>query len=81
MFSARDAGGDLSAFDKAAVDQLMHRLFDERNAVMASRIGQYLKTGSGDYFVVVGAGHLLGKGSVVDLLQQQGYQVSPVRAP
>lgn len=81
MFPARDSGDGQSAADKAAMDQLMYRMFDERNAGMAARIGQYLKTGTGDYFVVVGAGHLLGEGSVLELLQQQGYQVTPVRAP
>jgi len=54
-------------------------MFDERNAGMANRIREYLNSGKGDYFVVVGAGHLLGEGSMVDLLQQQGYQVTPVR--
>lgn len=81
MFSTRDTGAGLSADEKTALDQLMHRMFDERNAGMATRIGRYLESGSGDYFVVVGAGHLLGDGSVVDLLQQQGYRVTPVRAP
>ena len=79
LFSTRDTKAALSAADQAAIDQLMYRMFDERNAGMANRIREYLNSGKGDYFVVVGAGHLLGEGSVVDLLQQQGYQVTPVR--
>ena len=79
LFSTRDTKAALSAADQAAIDQLMYRMFDERNAGMENRIREYLNSGKGDYFVVVGAGHLLGEGSVVDLLQQQGYQVTPVR--
>lgn len=79
LFSTRDAGAGLSAADQTALDELMQRMFNQRNIAMAAQIDQYLQAGKGDYFVVVGAGHLLGEGSVVDLLQQQGYDVNPVR--
>ncbi|MES2603675.1 MAG: TraB/GumN family protein, partial [Pseudomonadota bacterium] len=78
MLAMPDAD-ELSAQDRLAVETLMRRMFDDRNAGMASKIDQFIKTGSGDYFVVVGAGHLLGKQSVVSLLQQKGYTVTPVR--
>jgi uncharacterized protein YbaP (TraB family) len=78
MLAEPDAG-ELSAQEQVALDALMHRMFDERNAGMASKIDQFIKTGKGDYFVVVGAGHLLGDQSVVTLLQQKGYTVKPVR--
>lgn len=36
--------------------------------------------GSGDYFVTVGAGHLLGDNSFVSQLQKQGFTVTPVHS-
>jgi uncharacterized protein YbaP (TraB family) len=53
-------------------------LFRQRNLRMADGIEAFARTGSGSYFVVVGAGHLLGEDSVVDLLQQRGYRAEPV---
>lgn len=50
------------------------KLIYERNAHMASDIEAFLKT-KHRYFVVVGAGHLVGKGSIVDLLRKKGYVV------
>lgn len=47
-------------------------LFDERNAAMASQIEAFLG-GRGRYFVVVGAGHLVGPGGIVSLLEQRGF--------
>lgn len=81
LFESRDGEAGMSAADRQALEQVMQRMFDQRNAHMAQRIDQYLQSGSGDYFVVVGAGHLLGEGSVVELLRQQGYEVRPVRQP
>lgn len=78
MLTQPDAS-ELSAQEQTAVATLMHRMFDERNAGMAGKIDQFIKTGKGDYFVVVGAGHLLGDQSVVSLLRQKGYTVTPVR--
>jgi uncharacterized protein YbaP (TraB family) len=56
-------------------------LFTQRNLLMADGIETFARDGSGAYFVVVGAGHLLGAGSVVDLLQQRGYTLLPVVLP
>ena len=81
LFSVRDGGAGMLPLDRQMLDEVMQRMFGDRNAHMATRIDQYLQSGTGDYFVVVGAGHLLGDGSVVDLLRQQGYEVSPVRQP
>jgi uncharacterized protein YbaP (TraB family) len=49
-------------------------LFTQRNRRMAAEL-QTLMAKSGRYFVVVGAGHLVGKDSVVDELRAKGYQV------
>jgi uncharacterized protein YbaP (TraB family) len=48
------------------------RLFLDRNRKMAAAIEGYLKT-SGEYFVVVGAGHLVGAEGILNLLQGRGY--------
>lgn len=64
---------------EAALDGLYNKLFTGRNVTMADGIENFLRTGSGSWFVVVGSAHLLGEGSVVDLLEQRGYRVMPVR--
>jgi uncharacterized protein YbaP (TraB family) len=46
----------------------------ERNRGMASKIEDFLKTG-GTYFVVVGAGHLVGDKGVIETLKRKGYSV------
>jgi uncharacterized protein len=53
---------------------IYEKLFDERNKKMAADIEFYLKT-TGTYFVVVGAGHLIGEKGIVQLLKEKGYQV------
>jgi uncharacterized protein YbaP (TraB family) len=72
--------------DARAVDELMlapmrrdfpdvfQRLFADRNRKMATAIEGYLKT-SGEYFVVVGSGHLIGPEGVLELLQVKGHAV------
>jgi len=50
------------------------KLFDERNMRMTSKIEGYLNS-SGSYFVIVGAGHLVGKRGIVELLKNKGYGV------
>jgi hypothetical protein len=47
------------------------RLLDDRNARMAERIERYLDEG-GKYFVLVGAAHLAGPGSVIEVLERRG---------
>lgn len=51
---------------------LFERMYDRRNALMVERLLPMLRT-PGTYFVVVGAGHLLGKEGMVTLLEQRGY--------
>ncbi len=70
-----------SASERAMLDELQLRLFTERNVVMANGVEQFIRSGSGTYFVVVGSGHLLGQDSVVELLRAKGYEVNPVRLP
>ena len=49
-------------------------LFTERNRTMASSVREHLAAG-GQSFVVVGAAHLVGEGSLVELLRAGGASV------
>jgi uncharacterized protein YbaP (TraB family) len=56
------------------ISPIYEKLVYERNNTMASRIEGFLKT-EGRYFVVVGAGHLVGKKGIIELLKRRGYSV------
>lgn len=60
------------------VDMLDDPIMLKRNSVMADGIDSILQ--SNTLFSAVGAAHLYGKGSVVDLLEQKGYSLRPVTA-
>ena len=51
---------------------------DDRNEGMVTKINDMMKAGE-KLFVVVGAGHLAGEKSVVDLLKKQGLEVTQIR--
>lgn len=65
--------------DDPALAALKTTLIDARNERMAEGVLEFVQRGEGDYFVVVGAAHLLGEGSVVDLLRRAGLEVESVR--
>lgn len=67
------------ATERAGMEDLYKRLYIDRNKVMADGIDGFIQTGRGKWFVVVGSAHLLGEGSVVELLEGRGYTVTPVR--
>ncbi len=54
--------------------KLKEEILDNRNKNMADKIDSYLVDG-GKFYVVVGAAHLCGEGSIVDLLEKMGYTV------
>lgn len=56
--------------ENPAVAPIMKKLFDDRNKDMAAKVAGYLKTNK-TYFVVVGAGHLLGENGLVSILGKQ----------
>jgi len=62
--------------DEKEFDQMLDELLLRRNASWIPAIEKMIATG--DAFVAVGAAHLIGKGSVLDLLRQKGYTVSRV---
>lgn len=78
VFAAEEQSKHASEQEKQQLEQLHNKMFMERNLVMAKGVEAFAQTGQGSYFVVVGSGHLLGEGSVVALLQQSGYSVTPV---
>ncbi len=53
---------------------IYEKLIYERNRNMASKIEDYLKTKE-SYFVVVGAGHLVGKQGIIEILKGKGFLV------
>jgi len=55
-----------------------HLALDERDVLMTNQIEEFLNADSGEtYFVVVGALHLAGNNSIVDLLENRGFTVEP----
>jgi uncharacterized protein YbaP (TraB family) len=54
------------------------KMFDDRNEGMAMKIKAMMEQGK-KTFIVVGAGHLAGDKSIVDLLQKQGLQVTQIK--
>jgi uncharacterized protein YbaP (TraB family) len=63
-----------SALQDGSTAPIFGKLFDERNLKMCSRIESYLNS-TGSYFVIVGAGHLVGKRGIVELIKDKGYVV------
>jgi hypothetical protein len=61
------------AFEKdKSLDSIKKAIFTDRNLAMSEKIDGYLK-GKGTYFVVVGAGHLVGEDGIVKLLEKKQY--------
>jgi len=69
----------MSESERQDMEILMDSLYTRRNIDMAETIAGYADASPGRYFIVIGSAHLLGEGSVVELLQQSGFQVNPVR--
>ena len=65
----------LSESDEPEMEEYNYKLFTERDSLMAEKIIGYLKGGGDDYFVVVGAGHMLGETGIVNVLKGKGYDV------
>jgi len=81
MFRAWSAG-DAAALQALLVDPmrkefpvLFDQLFTQRNLRMLAKLLDMMKQTPGRYFLVVGAGHLIGDGGLVDLLGRRGVTV------
>lgn len=64
----------IQSFDYPELLPVYEKLINERNINMTTKIEGFLKTKK-RYFVVVGAGHLIGKKGIIELLRQKGYLV------
>jgi uncharacterized protein len=64
--------------ESASQDKSMHSIYEkiifDRNKNMVSKIEDFLKKKK-TYFVIVGAGHLIGNQGIITLLRQKGYPV------
>ena len=59
--------------------KLKKQLIDDRNKVMADRIHDMtIKNGHQVHFFAVGAAHLVGEGSIIELLQKKGLTITRV---
>jgi uncharacterized protein YbaP (TraB family) len=73
--------GDTTALARMLADEsqefpdLYRRLTVDRNRAWAGRIDRLLEDRD-DYLVVVGAMHVVGPDSVVDLLRKRGYRIT-----
>ena len=63
-----------SVTEDSRLSPIYQMLIDDRNKNMASKIEDFLKTKE-TYFVIVGAGHLVGEKGIVEILKKKGYQV------
>ena len=64
-----------SPADRALAEPLLYA----RNRTMADRLAPHLKTGGA--FVAIGAGHLTGPRSVIELLRARGWKITRVATP
>ena len=55
--------------------EVYKKIYTDRNLKMAKKISQFLQQNE-IYFVVVGAGHLIGEQGIVNLLKNRGYKVT-----
>jgi len=60
--------------EQPELEPMFVELIEKRNRRMFLKIQDFLKT-DGNYFVVVGAAHLVGKDGLIDLLRRSGYVV------
>ncbi|KRX15307.1 Metalloprotease TIKI2 [Trichinella nelsoni] len=70
--SANDESGEINAYFKK-------ELIKKRNVRMANRVIRLLHANpEKSFFFAFGAGHFLGKDSVIDLVKQSGFHIRPV---
>jgi uncharacterized protein YbaP (TraB family) len=74
---------DMNEEDKdilVLMEEYNNKLFTERDKGMAEKIDSFLKSeGSTTYFVVVGTGHYISEYSVLDILEELGYEINLVK--
>ena len=77
--------GDLKKFSNtfkktrnlsSELQPFMYSIFEERNVRMSNHIDRLLKHKKNTYFIVVGAGHMVGPTGIVKSLRRKGYKVT-----
>ncbi len=68
---------EMNAYTEDAPD-MYQRLIYDRNAAWIPQIDQIM-AGKGTVFIAVGAGHLVGKDSVIEMLRTKGYTVTQLQ--
>ncbi len=74
--------GDLDSLQNKVIEScqetptLCYKMLDERNMSWMNQINTYLQDPD-DYFIIVGAAHLIGPNSLITLLQKANYRVEP----
>jgi uncharacterized protein len=63
-----------SVSEDKRLSPIFEKIIYERNMKMASKIEDFLR-GSGTYFVIVGAGHLVGDRGIIEILKGKGYLI------
>ncbi|MBI5323994.1 MAG: TraB/GumN family protein [Ignavibacteriae bacterium] len=61
---------DVTTEENPKLEVVFNKLIKERNIKMAEKISGYLKS-NGKYFVVVGAGHIIGKSGILSLIKEK----------
>jgi len=74
IVAVSDALGTLSASERAAEDEFVRALLQDRNATMAERAAPLLAAGGA--FIAVGALHLPGKTGLIERFRAAGYTVT-----
>jgi len=77
--------GDVRTLEKETLKDMREKapdafriLIKDRNAAWVKEI-ETMMAGDEDYFIAVGAGHLIGDGGVVDMLRKDGFKVERVQ--
>jgi uncharacterized protein len=76
IVAVADTVGGLNKAERAAEDEFMRKLLQDRNAIMAERAAPLLA--SGGAFIAVGALHLAGKTGLIERFRTMGYTVTKV---
>ncbi|MDD3173635.1 MAG: TraB/GumN family protein [Herbinix sp.] len=66
--------------EKALIEEFQNKLLTQRDLGMADYIDKLLKAeGSSTYFIVVGSGHYISDYSVLDILNEKGYEITQIK--
>ena len=65
---------------KPLMEEYYNKIFTERDKGMADKIDGFLEgEGSTTYFVVLGSGHYISNYSVLDILEEMGYELKQIK--